>query len=74
MEETPSSMYTANKYPKNLETFILLEKMKEQSANLKKVSNEVEELSKECAENKMPDLESYDYMEPVPLTFLDYQG
>ena len=72
MEETSKSMYTANKYPKNLETFILLEKMKEQSANLKKVGEQVEKLSQECADNKMPELESYDYMEPVPLTFPDF--
>ena len=53
----------ANKYPASLESFILLEKLKEQEAELKatakKISNSIPQII---------DLDSYDYMEPIPLS------
>ena len=64
MQETKSSG-VANKYPKNLETFILLEKMKEKSEKLKKVGEQVQKLNKQ--------FETYDYMEPISIAFPDVQ-
>ena len=53
----------ANKYPPNLESFILLEKLKEQEAELKKTAKKIS-----ASIPKIIDLDSYDYMEPIPLS------
>ena len=53
----------ANKYPPNLESFILLEKLKEHEAELKKTAKKIQQ-----SIPSLIDLDSYDYMEPIPLS------
>ena len=52
----------ANTYPKNLEGFILLEKLKEQQALKKQQKKEDKEFDQSFGQ-----IDSYDYMEPIPL-------